>query len=187
MQNVLMWLKSSWSTLVKRLTGRSLQIERQTNFSIDWVIANKLAVGRVPRRQDIERLTQAKIQVILSLCPPSECPLPPEMQTQFQCHCLPLPDSHYEEDMRLEQLHQAVGIVYKAILNQQPIYVHCRAGVERSPTVCIAYLCRVQGMDLWRAFNHIKQVRPQISPNNHQVKVIREYLETSQRKQPKQP
>jgi atypical dual specificity phosphatase len=182
MQNIFKWLKSGWFTIINLLSGRSSKYSHGTKFSIDWVIANQLAVGRFPCKDNIKELKSAEIQTILSLCPPAECDLSPELKEQFQCYCVPLPDSHYTGKIHLDQLHQAVGIIYKSIKNQQPIFVHCREGIERSPTVCIAYLCLVQKMELWRAFNQVKQVRPQISPTHNQVKVIRQYLEASQPK-----
>jgi atypical dual specificity phosphatase len=179
MHNVFKWFKSWWFTLINWRWGGSKKNRGRTKFQIDWVLTNQVAVGRFPTNDNINELKQAQIQVILSLCPPFECDLSPELKQHFQCHCVPLPDSHYTKKIYLEELHQAVGIIYKAVKHQQPIYVHCREGIERSPTVCIAYLCLVQNMELWRAFNQVKQSRPQISPSHSQVKAIRQYLEAS--------
>lgn len=145
--------------------------------AISWVIPGKLAVGRMPRSEEAPLLAAAKIQVILSLCADSERPLPPELSQQFRCLRLVLPDSHYATEMKPEQLVAAVKVVHRSFTNNLPIFVHCLAGVERSPTVCIAYLCRHHHLELWEAVNWLKQVHPFAMPTKSQIRVVQEFLE----------
>lgn len=39
------------------------------------------------------------------------------------------------------------------------------AGVSRSAAICIAYLMKYESMTLLEAYQHLKEVRPQIRPN----------------------
>ncbi|OWM74209.1 dual specificity protein phosphatase 1B-like isoform X2 [Punica granatum] len=45
------------------------------------------------------------------------------------------------------------------------VLVHCFMGVSRSVTVVVAYLMKKRGMSLSQALEHVKQRRPQASPN----------------------
>ena len=47
------------------------------------------------------------------------------------------------------------------------VFVHCYAGVSRSPTVCIAYLMKLHQWSLSQAYDYVKSRRPHISPNLH--------------------
>ena len=47
------------------------------------------------------------------------------------------------------------------------VFVHCRAGVSRSATVCIAYIMKHMGSDVTNAYEFVKTKRPCISPNLH--------------------
>jgi atypical dual specificity phosphatase len=183
MQKIFQWFKAGWLALKQCLGVKDAKSRRPkyiSKFRLDWILPQQLAVGRFPENENIAQLKQAKIQVILCLCPPGELALSPELQQHFRCICFPLPDSHYSEKITTAQLNRVVGIIDQALRQQRPVYVHCREGIERSPTVCIAYLCKFQQMDLWRAFNLVKQVRPQISPSHSQVKAIRAFLATTQ-------
>lgn len=147
---------------------------------LDWVIPGKLAVGGLPQPGDRDRFKQANIQVILSLTAPMEAELPPEVTANFHCARVALPDSRYEAQLRVERLATAVDVVHRALTQQLPIYVHCLAGIERSPLVCIAYLCRYHQLDLWEALYWLKQVRPCVAPTTAQLNIVQHFLQQSE-------
>lgn len=45
------------------------------------------------------------------------------------------------------------------------ILFHCAAGISRSSTMAIAFLCTAKNYSLWQALNLCKQKRPIINPN----------------------
>ncbi|MBW4554155.1 MAG: dual specificity protein phosphatase family protein [Aphanocapsa sp. GSE-SYN-MK-11-07L] len=147
---------------------------------LDWVIPGKVAVGGLPKAKQINLFTQSKIQVILSLCAPSEGDLPPEIKQSFNCVRLILPDSRYSAQLTAERLVKAVDVLQECDRRGMPIYVHCLAGIERSPTVCIAYLCCVHQLELWEAFQLVKRARPLAAPSHHQIQVIRKLMQMTQ-------
>lgn len=149
---------------------------RKTGPLFGWVIPQKLAVGKLPTKHDVEFLEENKIKFILTLCLPREGRVPPEVAEAFYCGFLPLPDSHYDSPIDLENLAKAVEVVHQCIARGAAVFVHCLAGIERSPTVCIAYLCRHHGLELWEAIVLVKKARPQSSPTAGQIQVIRQYL-----------
>lgn len=172
-----------WSWLQRRLQGnlseRRLTHGRRSLSRVDWVLPGKLAVGASPRPGDSAVLRRAGIQVVFSLCGASEEPLPSDIEEQFRCLRLVLPDSRYKREIKPSQLHAAIDIIHHSVQNQLPIYVHCYAGVERSPTVCIAYLCKYHNLELWEALNWLKQVHPATMPQESQLKAVRNYLQGS--------
>ncbi|MDX2212428.1 MAG: dual specificity protein phosphatase [Oculatellaceae cyanobacterium bins.114] len=145
--------------------------------AIRWVLPTDLAIGSLPKLGSRASLTEAGIKAILSLCAPSEGQLPEEVVQNFRCHRFILPDSQFIAGLQAHQLATAVEIIHQSIQSGEPIYVHCLAGIERSPTVCIAYLCRYHHLELWEAINCLKQAHARSMPTNAQIQVIREFLE----------
>ena len=163
---------------VKRLLGiEPKSTSPKTELPIDWVLPEKLAVGRLPQAGDGATLLKAKIEFVFSLCAESEGSLPEDITQNFQCLRLVLPDRFYTTELKVEQLAEAVAVVRENMEKSVPTYVHCLAGIERSPTVCIAYLCRYHKMELWEAANWLKQVHPNSLPNPSALRAIREFIQ----------
>lgn len=137
-----------------------------------WILTNQLAVGPIPDSVIHQQLKQGGFKAVLSLCAETEGEIYHEVSQDFRWNRLVLPDSHYEEQIQVEQLAQAVEIVHSAISQNMPIYVHCLAGMERSPTVCTAYLCIHKRMEVWEALNWVKQSNNRTSLNSSQVQVL---------------
>lgn len=165
---------------VKRFLGLKDQSPaRPTHPAVSWVLPGKLAVGGLPQPGEASVLLNGNVKVVLSLCAESEGTLPEDINQNFQCLRLVLPDRYYSTELTVAQLAQAVDIVWKQIDNGLPIFVHCLAGVERSPTVCIAYLCRYHKLELWEAVNWLKQVHPGSMPSASELRAIREYIQSA--------
>lgn len=58
---------------------------------------------------------------------------------------------------------------------QGKVLVHCRAGVSRSATVCIAYLMQKQQMSLDAAFEFVVSRRPIIDPNLNFIQQLQRF------------
>ncbi|KAJ6490608.1 protein-tyrosine phosphatase-like protein [Mycena vitilis] len=54
------------------------------------------------------------------------------------------------------------------------IFIHCSAGISRSPTVVAAYLMKRRGMTLNEALGQIINARPQVSPNPGFLRQLKE-------------
>lgn len=145
--------------------------------SLSWVIPGKLALGEFPRSP--LPLTAANIQGILSLVPESEGTLPDDFLQHFLCDRYPLPDSRTPEELTPARLAAAVELVRHRLQNQQSLYVHCLAGIERSPAVCIAYLCRYDRATLWDALQWVKTIHPPARPTSAQLRAIEKFLQSS--------
>lgn len=141
-------------------------------LKVNWIIPSQLAIGNHPQIGDGKVLAQAGVQVIVSLCAESEATLPPEITQRFHCLRYILPDSHYGLLLQVDQLRRIVTLIHQYIDQGKSVYVHCLAGIERSPTVCVAYLCCYQQLELWEAINGVRRVHTKASPTDEQLKVV---------------
>jgi protein-tyrosine phosphatase len=64
-----------------------------------------------------------------------------------------------QEDLR-RKLPHCVETLSRLLDDGHTVYVHCTAGMGRSPTVVVAYLHWVEGWDLDEAARHVIQCRP---------------------------
>ncbi|WP_353258918.1 protein-tyrosine phosphatase family protein [Prochlorothrix hollandica] len=172
-------------SLRQQITSRPAAAETNgsTNRSRDpamaWVIPQSLAVGRLPQSSDIPLLLGQNIQVIVSLCSPKEGSFPPALLTDFEQIQQTLPDQRHQQELTLDLLAAAVATVADHLERGQRVYVHCLAGLERSPTVCLAYLCRYKGLAVWEALQLLKQVYPASAPTADQLQVVQAYLRSA--------
>ncbi|NJK62330.1 MAG: dual specificity protein phosphatase family protein [Synechococcaceae cyanobacterium SM2_3_1] len=176
-------LQKFWKWLIRLFAPQRRPRSRARGLRFSWVIPGKLAVGDLPRPGDSTVLEAARIIAILSLCSEREGQLPADVSAQFHCGRLVLPDSHYSTPMSPEDLGKAVEVVHRALQRQMPLYVHCLGGIERSPLVCLAYLCQHRSLRVVEALHWLKQVHPPTSPTSEQLRVLEVYLSQLQARQ----
>jgi atypical dual specificity phosphatase len=143
----------------------------------DWILAHRLAIGPLPKKAWLQSFEEQGIRTIISLCSEVEGKLPKAMAAQFRCVRVPLPDSHYRRSLIPAELEEAVDLIHWNLQKRQPVYLHCLAGIERSPLVAIAYLCRYCSMDLLDATGWLAHVHGSSQPTPSQLKVVRQYLQ----------
>lgn len=81
-------------------------------------------------------------------------------------HCyLPTPVQHAPS---ISHLYEGVAFIHEAVEGGGKVYVHCAAGVGRSPTLVAAYFIH-QGMEVNDALDRIVEPRPIITPSSDQV------------------
>src|ERR1700761_6651758 len=93
--------------------------------------------------------------------------------TGFHYLHLPTPDN---TPPPLEVLQQGADFADAEIKNGGKVYIHCRQGLGRGPTMCTAYLLKT-GLTLEDALAMIRKVRPFINPRPGQLERLKE-LET---------
>lgn len=69
-------------------------------------------------------------------------------------------------------IEKAFFIIDSARNSNEPIYVHCNAGVSRSSALVIAYLMRVNSWTFCQAYCYLKEIRPCIKPNEGFIKQL---------------
>lgn len=75
------------------------------------------------------------------------------------------------------QLDLGTSIIHEAIKNNKRVYVHCRNGHGRSPTLVAAYLMKYKNMSSNEAQMYIKKKRPEIHIEESQKKALEEYTD----------
>jgi len=69
------------------------------------------------------------------------------------------------------------SIINEAVNNNQNIYIHCKNGHGRSPTIVAAYLIRFQNKSVSEAVNLIKSKRPEIHLEESQLEALNEFIQ----------
>ena len=64
-----------------------------------------------------------------------------------------------------DHFESCVEFIESALTGGGAVYVHCYAGISRSPTIVAAYLINSRGMSDYEALDVIKARRPVIDPN----------------------
>ena len=147
-------------------------MQRSRYFRVNWVLIDQLAIGPAPRAErHLDRLREAGISCVLSLCSPNEATPPAGLGEGFRTSRYVLPDHRAGRLLTLAELEKAVG--HLAELQQHgPVFVHCVAAMERSPLVCLAWLVLQHRMSPERALDYLMQQHPGTNPLPGQLALL---------------
>ncbi len=130
-----------------------------------------LFIGRAPATAaDVAGLKRRGISAVLSL------------QTDDDLAALGLSWTRLQEWYRAEdrsaqaliaRLDEAVQALDRLLAVGQVVYLHCTAGVNRSPSVALGYLRKVKKEPLGKALRRITRSRPQADPYPDVLGVLR--------------
>ena len=147
----------------------------QQRFCIDWVLVDELAIGPAPRApRHLERLADAGIQAVFSLCGQEEAPPPPDLGRRFAHQRLVLPDHRSGRLPQVSELQAALQQLLNLHQQHGAVYVHCVAAMERSPLVCLAWLVQQHHLTPARALDYLMQVHPGTNPLPGQLALLQE-------------
>lgn len=149
-------------------------------FQFSEAIPGQLWIGEAPRKQDIETLRKLGITDILNLTRIEEV-RSLEEEARFNVHPFPFPDGGFgwgASDLR-NRAHRmmidAVARLDELMSSGRPTYLHCVAGISRSPTVYIMWqIKRGHAASYREALQRTTKVRPIVSPNPDLVDIVRE-------------
>lgn len=166
--------------LFSRFLGdpRSSQKQQMKSVRLHWIVRGEFAVGPLPEsleRQEL--LIKEGICSILTLCREDEGTPPKSLLSKVSWKRVVLDDSHSELAMDAENLARAIDQAEEYIQSSAPLYIHCVAGMERSPSVCVGYLCKYKGLKLWEALNWVKQANPKTNILDSQLRAIQIAIE----------
>src|SRR3990172_6055779 len=74
-----------------------------------------------------------------------------------------------------DQLEVGTSIIDQMVARGKKIYIHCKVGHGRSPTMVAAYFIRFKGMDVNQALLAVREKRPEIHPEDEQLKALEEF------------
>ncbi|MBK8183737.1 MAG: dual specificity protein phosphatase family protein [Candidatus Competibacteraceae bacterium] len=144
------------------------------NWRLNWnVIRHDLVVGSCPRHVgDIDRL-RAEVQMSAMLSVQHDECLE-KLEIDYQRHVehgrqlglrmarCPMRDFDPEDQRR--GLPAAVRTLDELLTDRHRVYVHCTAGINRSPLVVLTYLTLVEGASVEDAMKLMLRARPEVYP-----------------------
>jgi atypical dual specificity phosphatase len=139
------------------------------NFS--WLFEDKLAAMPYPGSEDAFTLLYEKgIRAMLNLAERPYSYEAPARMGLYTRH-IPVPDFTAPT---LQQAQEAVAMISSCLENQQPVAVHCMAGLGRTGTILACYLVALE-MSANNAITVIREWRPGSIETLEQEAVVYEY------------
>ena len=147
-----------------------------SKFNFDWVLIDELAVGPAPsKHHHMDQLLSAGIKGMLSLCSEDEVAQPEVPANRLVHRRVVLPDHSYNRVPTATEITSTLREL-KYLISIGPVYVHCKAGVERSPLICIAWLVMEKKLSIQRALEYMMQVHPGSNPLANHLMIIEQLL-----------
>ena len=142
-------------------------------FKFNWVLIDELAISSAPLLDcDVEFLHKKGIKSILTLCSEQEAQLPKKISVDFIHKRFILPDHTFKEDLKIKDIMQTLQILGE-LKKDGPVLVHCLAGVERSPLICMAWLMIKKGTELDASLRYLMQVNQGSNPLPKQLSLLK--------------
>ena len=140
---------------------------------LDWVLRNEIAVGPAPlKKSHLEYLASKNIKSILNLCNEKEAPIDEGFNSVFNFKRFTLPDHKVNKEIEIYEIKEIIKII-ESLKSSGPIYIHCFAGVERSPLICMAWLISKHKLSPQRALDYLMEVHKGSNPLPSQYKLLR--------------
>ena len=141
-------------------------------FKLDWVLNNELAVGPAPLKQShFEYLANKKIKSILNLCDEKEAPIKEVFKSVFNFRRYTLPDHKVNKEIEINEIKEIIKII-ESLKSFGAVYIHCFAGVERSPLICMAWLISKHKLSPQRSLDYLMEVHKGSNPLPSQYKLL---------------
>ncbi|MFL5821621.1 MAG: dual specificity protein phosphatase family protein [Solirubrobacteraceae bacterium] len=136
-------------------------------------VADGLLSGAYPLdTQDIQRLADERVEIAYNLCEqdeyaPGQRDAVEDALAQAGIEERRLPMTDYGR-LSPESLDRAVTEVLAELRRGRRVYLHCRAGWQRSAAVAAAVIARREGLGLDRALDVLRRRKPHSEPLPHQ-------------------
>jgi hypothetical protein len=138
---------------------------------IVW-IGPGFALGSRPYDHQRQAIAQLGIQVVVALHEPAQGET--EAWQALGVRLVPVPTPDWVEIL-LIGFDRVVKMICTCLDANQPVLLHCLAGLNRAPTFAAAVLCRLQGMDVDSALAAVQRARPAAKPTPEQEKSLRQW------------
>ena len=141
-------------------------------FKLDWVLNNELAVGPAPlKKSHYEYLFNKNIKSILNLCNEKEAPIDEIFKSVFNIKRYTLPDHKVNKEIEIHEINAIIKII-ESLKSNGAVYIHCFAGIERSPLICMAWLISKHKLSPERSLDYLMEVHKGSNPLPSQYKLL---------------
>lgn len=139
----------------------------------DWSPINRdLFIGSAPRsRKDFDELAAHGITAILSLLTDDDIIKDGLRWEQIEhwssmvgIDARRVPIQDHSPEAVIAKLKGAVMALRMLHAEGHTVYLHCSAGINRSPTIAVAYLVKAKGLSVNEALDIVKTARPSMQP-----------------------
>jgi atypical dual specificity phosphatase len=152
--------------LWRKIYGRVAK--KPTNFS--WLIDNKLAGSGMPTT--INEINWILNQGVKSIVTMTENALPESWIKDTKYLHVPTEDLSAPH---IEQIDDAVDFIHERINNNEPVMVHCAAGIGRTGTILACYLIKYHKYSAKNAIKKVRKERPGSIQSEQQEIVVELY------------
>ncbi|MDE1812459.1 MAG: dual specificity protein phosphatase family protein [Thaumarchaeota archaeon] len=127
--------------------------KKPTNFS--WLISDKLAGSGMPTSvSEIDWILKQGVKSIVTM---TESSLPDSWTKNVKYLHVPTEDYSAPD---IEQIDVTVEFIQKRIENNEPVMVHCAAGMGRAGTILACYIVKYHKMSAKDAIQKVRKERP---------------------------
>jgi hypothetical protein len=141
-----------------------------------WILTNQLAIGPMPVSPvHWQLLEEAGLRGRFSCCYPDE-EISPPLPAGWLNARVSLPDHRQQEGLRVERLLEALSTAEQLLDSGSPVYLHCLAGIERSPLLAIGLTARKRGIDLFESLDWVRRCHPAALPLYGHLEVLERVL-----------
>lgn len=138
----------------------------QTNkkLSFSWVLVDELMVGSAPLHNDhLMILKREGINSVLTLCSSKEVNISKDINNYFTHNSFILPDHTFKKYPQTDEIISVLEIL-EDLIRKGPVYVHCFAGIERSPLICMAWLIKKYKMGVNESLRYMMSIHKKTNP-----------------------
>ncbi len=170
---------------------KNLIRSKDNSYKVPWwnPITRHIIVGGIPLKtenHDMELINYYNVRYVLSILNEYEfestlmnCPVQPHEWADLNINQQIIRSNDFEA-MSFQSIHEGVQYLEACIAKisdrNETIYVHCKAGHGRSPTVVICYLMKSLNIDYDQAYKIVYLKRPSIKLNHKQHLSIVDYF-----------
>ncbi|KRX10534.1 hypothetical protein PPERSA_05354 [Pseudocohnilembus persalinus] len=150
--------------------------KQERNGKISEIIPNLLFLGNKFASKDLGLLKNLKIKCIVNIGGGK-----PAFQQEFE----------YLKNGTLDNenanIKEFLGVSFEFIREKleknQPVFVHCQQGINRSPSVVIGFLVNYFGFQVQEGLEYVRLLRPKVCPREQFIQQIEEFSKEFQDKQ----
>src|SRR5882724_11060373 len=138
----------------------------------------QLYLGPSVHPADVPRLRRTGITAVLSLQQP-DVDLPCAAMDRMRAACAPhitflnVGIHDYDPHAVIAALPAALAGLDRLVRDRRIVYVHCTEGINRAPSVALAYLMRHEALDIDRALAELRHCDPGARPYTEVIDWLR--------------